>query len=342
MIKSIQSLRFLAALIVVIYHASIQFNITLDGGGYIDKLLKTRLAFGVDVFFVISGYVIYHSFMKKQKSAISFAIDRIKRIAPLYWFYTLVFAFILYLEQYLYPMSIPTLKNIALSMIFYPYVNEAGYRLPVHSVGWTLNYEMYFYAVFALCIAVFKRHALVPCIFFITLIYYVANKYNTLPYYQNNIVFEFIAGMIIASLRLERAKAWLPVILFPVAVYALGMAMGFGEEKTRLMLWGIPAAILVAFLVSVDKYLIPSKTMVMLGGASYSLYLCHRLVILGLFHFFGASNYSPELMVILSVFISIPISALSYLYLEPVLSRSAERIISFAKKSMRSVSTNQA
>lgn len=342
MIKSIQSLRFLAALIVVIYHASIQFNITLDNGGYVDKLLKTRLAFGVDIFFVISGYVIYHSFMKKEKSAISFAIDRIKRIAPLYWFYTIVFSFLLFAVPYLYPMSIPTLKNIFMSMVFYPYVNEAGYRFPVHSVGWTLNYEMYFYAVFAVCIAAFKRHSLVPCICMITLIYLVANTFNTLPYYQNNIVFEFLAGMIIASLKMERAGPWLPVILFPATVYALGMAMGFGEEKTRLMLWGIPAAILVSFLVSVDKYLIASKTMVTLGAASYSLYLCHRLVILGLFYFFGANSFSPITMVLLSVIISVPLSALSYFYLEPVLSKAADFAISLAKNSRWPANTNQA
>ena len=72
----IDGLRTLAVIPVILYHLDFQ----LFSGGYV----------GVDIFFVISGFIIYYIYKKKKRSGFDFILQRMKRIIPLYWFYSLV------------------------------------------------------------------------------------------------------------------------------------------------------------------------------------------------------------------------------------------------------------
>src|SRR5882672_247790 len=139
MLDSVQALRALAALCVVVYH--------VDFVG--------RGAFGVDIFFVISGFIICHVTAKDHDG---FLRKRLIRIVPLYWAGTLC----LYCLGLVAPrllQSEPTLSGLVNSLLFIPYAKEGGRVYPILFLGWTLNYEMFFYALFACALALNRRLA---------------------------------------------------------------------------------------------------------------------------------------------------------------------------------------
>jgi peptidoglycan/LPS O-acetylase OafA/YrhL len=138
MIVSIQLLRFLAAILVAYTHyAGHEAFVGIKFGG-----------FGVDIFFVISGYVI-SLIVSRQKNHESFLARRFIRIVPLYWIVTLI----LYIGIVISPslasenlLKTTTLTNLLYSLVFLPNPEYARF-LPVLSLGWTLNLELLFYCI---------------------------------------------------------------------------------------------------------------------------------------------------------------------------------------------------
>ncbi len=146
-LEALQALRALAAALVVFVHASQTyidkvgaqgFGVPFDLGGL-----------GVKLFFCISGYIIYTSSVSLPAGVASlsfFARRRLVRIVPLYWAATLVYAFKLTLQG-----QGPGWREIACSLLFIPYTDDASLMRPVLGAGWTLNFEMFFYT--AMCLA---------------------------------------------------------------------------------------------------------------------------------------------------------------------------------------------
>jgi exopolysaccharide production protein ExoZ len=143
---SLQALRFIAAGMVVYVHAL---------STYADKIgpVTATLApaglgeFAVKIFFCISGYIIYLSSGQLRAgtaSVLDFMQRRLTRIVPLYWTVTLLYALKLALQG-----QTPELLDIIRSLFFIPYANEIGLMRPILGVGWSLNYEMMFYLLFA-------------------------------------------------------------------------------------------------------------------------------------------------------------------------------------------------
>ena len=154
----IQILRFVAAMLVVVMHTSqaISIHIPVRGAGQYWSLG----AVGVDIFFVISGFVMAMSVgtslvdvQSRKRAAFIFMKRRLLRIVPLYWFYTLLkVALILALPGLATRSSVDS-AHLAASLFFTPAMSPWGLIEPTLPVGWTLNFEMLFYAVFALAIA---------------------------------------------------------------------------------------------------------------------------------------------------------------------------------------------
>lgn len=140
-IEIIQIMRLFGAFLIVIFHANL-----IGNHGY----------FGVDVFSVISGYIIMYS-TEKPSARENFLLKRLIRIVPLYWLMTaLNYAIISVLPQ-LSIMSEAKPEYLIKSMLFIPFVNGKGYNTPILGLGWTLNYEVMFYAVFFLAIHISHR-----------------------------------------------------------------------------------------------------------------------------------------------------------------------------------------
>lgn len=166
---AIQFLRATAAGLVVFIHSYYTYS---------SKVLEIDLTFiqalnignfGVEVFFVISGYIIYRTTINikpSHQSSIKFLLKRLIRIAPIYWIATFIYTAKLTAQG-----NAPSLENLFYSLIFYPFIGENELMRPVLGVGWTLNYEMFFYFVLTIAI-LFRTNIRYYFILFIILSFY--------------------------------------------------------------------------------------------------------------------------------------------------------------------------
>ena len=288
-LKSIQVLRAVAAIGVLTLHAATEKVAFLGGepGPFNNFLLG---AAGVDLFFVISGFVMVYSsesLFGRTDAPHKFFLRRLARIAPLYWAVTAAIILYIYAVHGARLWDIYTPASLAASFLFYPYPRVDGFAFPVHLLGWTLNYEMFFYAVFALAIVLPRRFA-VAAVTVALLMLVAIGRMTPLPlpfsFWANSIVLEFCYGMVIALLyregvRLPAAAAW-ALGIAACAGYAAMWNPFHGWGEWRALFWGLPSAALVAScaLASWTWHPGPAGRFVrLLGDASYSLYLVHPL-----------------------------------------------------------------
>lgn len=275
---SIQGLRGLAALGVVIFHVGQWAHLDLHSG-----------AAGVDLFFVISGVIMW-LVTDREKEPVQFLKRRALRIVPLYWLITLaavglalVFPLVAWDVQ-------PDLGHVLKSLAFIPHYSPRGLPFPALAQGWTLNYEVLFYGLFALALLLPRRQqflALTTAFGGIAIVG-VANP----PLYMviaNFLLLEFSAGMLLA--RAWKAKAFpggwwglLPIALgIVVLVLVRDVGNGFDPANWRSLAWGLPATAIVGGALSLEaagKW--PRWAWLeRLGDASYAIYLTERLTISG-------------------------------------------------------------
>lgn len=278
-IVAVQALRALAALAVAAVHFE-QVGLWLQGD-HRTPLALNSLAAGVDLFFAISGFVMVYSsdaFYGRPDAPRMFIVSRLARIVPLYWVATLVAIPL---------MDLPfTWGRLAGSLLFVPFPNAEGQIVPLLGVGWTLDFEMFFYMLFALALFA-PRRWLVPGMS-ATLAAVVMLGAMGLGgpvwwrFVSDPIVLEFVFGMLIA-LAYRRGAA-LPVWLRLALIAGGAAAVWFSLELMppsglRAVRWGLPTAAILAGAVLGP----PPPTgrlravVVTLGDASYSLYLLHGL-----------------------------------------------------------------
>src|SRR5262245_21275262 len=144
---SIQILRAAAALGVVLAHI------------FPSAVIGTA---GVDLFFVISGFIMVYAsdrLFERRDAPRIFFLRRLARIVPLYWAVTAVLvAYPLLAGVDLAAVSLSP-GVILGSFLFFPVPRPDGSLLPVHFLGWTLDYEMFFYVVFAGFIVLSRQRA---------------------------------------------------------------------------------------------------------------------------------------------------------------------------------------
>ena len=155
-------------------------------------------AFGVDLFFVVSGFIMVYASERlfgRRGVALPFMARRLARIAPLYWVFTAAFAGIAFWFGHLPGHPQASIAHITASFLFLPALRpEDGAYFPVYSLGWTLNYEMFFYLCFAATLALKRREA-VATLSVILIVLVAVGRLYVLPwplfYWANPIVLEF-------------------------------------------------------------------------------------------------------------------------------------------------------
>src|SRR5205085_11079539 len=179
-----------------------------------------------------------------------FFLRRLARIAPLYWAVTVVIILYIYAVHGGVLWDIYTPASLLASFLFWPYPRVDGYAFPVHLLGWTLNYEMFFYAVFAVAILL-PRRAAIPTVVVVFGALVILGRYVSLrlpfQFWSNSIILEFCLGMLIAlayreGLRLPPAAAW----ALGTAAVASFAAAATPDSEWRVLFWGLPSAALVA------------------------------------------------------------------------------------------------
>ena len=295
MIYNLQILRALAAYLVFLTHF----------GPYAAPILPrpdlfTVGAVGVDIFFVLSGFIMFVSTAGRGEPPGGFLLRRAARVVPVYWLVTGGIALILMTG--LRPIGITDFRPEYLlqSLLFMPFA-RGGYIEPLNSVGWTLNYEMFFYVVFAalLPIANLARRTLAAAALFIGLA-----LLGLLPlpglywaFYTKPIVIEFAAGIALgyAYLRLAALPAGFPVRraagaacaaagLLVLGCAIIGDAYGASPELTgfgRPLVWGSAATLIVGAMLLLERggVTLRSRWLLSQGNASYSFYLVHNLML---------------------------------------------------------------
>ena len=299
MLVQLQYMRAIAALLVVYFHAILQLRV-VDPSAMLGAALFGKS--GVDVFFVLSGFVMWVTTTGKPITPLQFYGKRIRRIVPLYWSVTIAAAFVAFAFPQILKSTVFNLQHIAASLAFLPWINPADPEgkmiAPLIVPGWTLNYEMYFYLLFGALLLVNQRWRLgllVAALAAIVALCFLAPVQNTATiFYSNLIVFEFAAGMVLGHLYLERRRIGTiaAVALATVSTAALLISDFLELPYERLLTVGVPAILIVFAMISIDFTKFREiRLLRFLGDASYSIYLTHIFVLAG---WRMLSNHLPD------------------------------------------------
>jgi exopolysaccharide production protein ExoZ len=329
-LNSIQYLRAVAAAAVVVSHAA---NSLL---GHTSHLINLDYgAYGVDIFFVVSGFVMYYTTFDTGIRPSTFIIKRLVRIFPLYFILSTAMIALVVLSPTSFNQESPDVFSYFESVFFIPHWNPRLHNLePIIGQGWTLNYEVFFYLLFAA--SLFLRHrlngiAVLPVIGALVIFGRLHPLENPLYItYTSALMLEFCLGIVVAASFITPEK---PSLRWPVALMVLlGVATAYlyafqtdsyGSEAARPLFVGLPCALFVASLVAIERCgrLPHVAFLALLGDASYSLYLVHGFV-LGLArrlwrHFVAIDSLlSHALFITLILAASVATALLVYRHLE--------------------------
>jgi exopolysaccharide production protein ExoZ len=293
-IRSIQIMRAMAATAVVYFHCN------SPRGGF--DFPQTG-AWGVDIFFVISGFIIARTALRRRDN---FLRIRIIRVVPLYLVATFLMAGVVLALPGQVNSSEVSPGGLLKSAFFIPY-EMATRPGPILEAGWTLNYEMFFYIVVALAVLA-TRNAKRGLAIAAALLGLLALSGWVLPsgvylvrFYQSDLFLEFLSGVLVWVLyhrsqkirgTFASGRARTASVIAGVLSVAVGTALLIADDMwkifaagsdIRFIHYGLPAVLLVAGGLLTEPALRPGRwltTLVELGDASYALYLFHPFVIL--------------------------------------------------------------
>lgn len=331
-LESIQLLRAVAVLMVVFFHYRFDATAIIDNS----KTIFFNGSIGVDLFFVISGFIIYHVTDNAKTGfgeSISFIVKRLIRVSPPYFLMS-------FLVVYFGTGNFNSLVN---SYLFVPSSNSPSpfYGYPSLVVGWSLNYEIYFYLASAIGICFLKKHkwAIVSSIMLLLIIPTAllngnislsshANYGFDSAYFSmitNSIILDFILGVVCAYLvkkdnnitdRFVVSLSILSIVFF-FTVY-----IGVFRSEHGPILWGLSSFMIVYSFVELEKreILYFPKSLVFIGNISFSVYLVHIPALLLSYYLFN--NIYPlfnvqhkELYIFLCALAMTSIGSVLYYYL---------------------------
>ncbi len=251
----------------------------------------TRLKSGVDIFFVISGFIMLIT--TRQSRPVEFALRRVIRIVPLYWLLTALLAGLALLHPAWFRTTVVGWGYLLKSLFFIPYPNPGhdGAFAPLLVPGWSLNFEMFFYAIFCMTlVAPFSSRVLINGTTFLLLVgvgtLLPEGQVNgVLRWYANPQIFEFFGGMLMGQAYLSgHLPLSKPVCILLIAGGSVALVGNYdwlpepvrriGDSEWSFIL---ASTAIVLGVVAVDRqralrYFAPGAA---LGDASYSIYLTH-------------------------------------------------------------------
>ena len=352
-ILSIEILRGLAATLVVFVHVIAETQFRSVNSTLVNFYeLKDFGLVGVDIFFVISGFImvlIHGDDFLKPKASFIFLKKRFLRIAPLYWFFTIIASFLLIVLPEFSSRGLTfDITHFFMSLSFIPWNNSAGTMFPVLGVGWTLNYEMYFYLLFAVCLMFKKKNFL----FILTIIFisgFTVSKISdsSIPFLKmigNPILFEFLGGVFMGYLYNKNIviKNYFSLLTISLTLLSINVFFKF-DSSYKFIYFGLPSLLLLYSLVSLERIsnffeTISSKmlkVMLVIGSSSYSIYLSHPFVLKAVYRFIPNSFVSnhPDVVITIVLIITVLFGIFVYYLIEIPLLRHTKKIFFFNKKS---------
>lgn len=286
-LQNIQALRGIAALLVAFSHLLI-IEQKYAGDQLLGQWIELGMA-GVDLFFVISGFIMVHvawSFRRGLKAVLEFLFARASRIYPLYWLVTLMTLGVWLWRPEIVFSSMSDAPDLVKSFLLVP-----DDRPPFLAIGWTLVHEMFFYLVFAIALF-FKPKFMLPFLVIwgvVLAMGIVAGLDKASPLMEilfNPLSFEFLMGAFAAwLLKMYNAPLATIAALLGGLVTLTAMAIALQDHggmpdnfADRALLFGLPSTLVVYGLAGMEVHgKLFSKALSRLGDWSYSLYLTHIL-----------------------------------------------------------------
>jgi exopolysaccharide production protein ExoZ len=347
-LQALQTLRALAASLVVLNHA---IGVAAAHGFAKEPYSSLANFFGaqgVAIFFLISGFIMTYTADTTDDSAppreraLHFATRRIARVVPLYWFFTLLVAAIAALAGFSKALD-TTALNLVKSLFFIPYVNAQTVMLPVLPLGWTLNYEMFFYALFAAFLLLPHRRripalAATLAVLVVTGSFFYPVLSGNIPHSRGEflthpILLLFGAGALLGLLRLRRPELTfrIPGLLPALPLIAINCFVASRAHENPIpMKWDAFFWLLDLGVVALCVFGRPLRAPALeaVGDASYSLYLVHILPLFVCFLVWQRLYFAAPLAFITACLVLSALTALAaYRWLERPLTRAALRLI---------------
>jgi peptidoglycan/LPS O-acetylase OafA/YrhL len=336
-IQNIQALRGIAVLLVVFFHVQIVEEKYAQYDFISPDFFIIGMS-GVDLFFVISGFVMvivtHRSFQSSGKIR-QFLYHRITRIYPLYWFYSSLVLCVYLIQPTLVNSSVGNQVNIISSYLLLPQDLP-----PLINVGWTLILEMYFYFVFALLLLLPKEKFLFGIIAWGSSLVIIDNYFNYLNetnnpflyYYANPLILEFIGGCLIAIMYKRQYLFGSPLFFALLSFFLWILGYYYFQELLsgdmtknswlRVFVFGVPAmlAVYASILFEKKEGALMPRWLRSIGDASYSIYLSHLLVltVIGkIWLYFATEGIVDNTIMLLLMFTAVLIAGfLSYTFIE--------------------------
>jgi exopolysaccharide production protein ExoZ len=288
-VLTLQVTRGAAANLVVLSHLS-----TIEAKYTHGQILPTFSSYGiagVDIFFVLSGFIMV-VVAGKGIRPIEFLWRRAVRIYPPYWLMSLLVLATSLVEPTWVNSSIQGPISLWRSFLLVP-----DSTLPLLAVGWTLIYEVYFYIVFAIFLAL-RVPILIGLLGWALVLLVVkilggdyAASLALVRVWTNPLTAEFMIGAVIGVLYDHKkmpGAAWAGVVGLATLVAsivlvapAVKLADSAYLDAWRVVLFGMPTALIIYSLVALEQkaMLMPAGLLVALGDWSYATYLTHVLVL---------------------------------------------------------------
>ena len=337
-LDSIQHLRGIAALLVVFVH-------------FPTPLARFCGSIGVDIFFFISGFIIFISIDKSgyYDKPLTFLKKRLLRIIPLYFLVTTAFILMNVTLNSFHaereaniPVDMSTI-TVLKSFLFVPIATDGYYHDPLVFLGWSLNFEMLFYIITFIFLIIFKKNFFFPLLILLLAlgsVSYVIGDFKNIyiDFLTSPFLMYFAIGLLLgkyhASLS-NRISPFVEPLLF-VVLYVFFIVMiakdagylyeGMPREKVvyngkvipRIIIWGIPSfLLLISYFSLANKYQIRNNFLNKIGDRSYSIYLLQIFFIYFLYevgHKFG--RYEKAWLSLGMIAILVWISGISFKYFE--------------------------
>ncbi len=293
MLNSLQILRGLAAWMVVFRHI-VQSYFMEQVGSSFWIFFACYGAYGIDIFFVLSGFVMALVASKHQPSGVVFGVNRFFRVIPGYWFFTLL----LVVSILVFPAGTYLTwwadYSLIKSLLFIPNVNPNGYGyFPTLYVGWTLIYEMFFYVVFTVVLLLKIPKPSIACAVILAIIAVLFKETRFLGY-TPLLLLEFSIGIIVFEyLSMTKDKNILLRIVLPISFFLLALMVSV-YIKQQYYIKYINAGLIVYVFILMEKLFSQKiklwKFLKVLGDYSYSTYLNHIIIIGWGYYFFGGKG----------------------------------------------------
>jgi exopolysaccharide production protein ExoZ len=314
-------------------------------------------AIGVDLFFIISGFImttILPNYVGETDSAKDFIVKRAIRILPLYW---LLSSILLFLSRH--NPNVLTRNVVIKTYILFPIIDKGSFIFALIPQSWTLAYELYFYFIIFLALVVMKRLANRVVLIALALLIVIGFLFHggyLATFLTSPLLIEFILGIAIGLAYHSTVKKandsgknrLLKNISVPFIIIGAGlmcatifigtrpfyMAENIAADNTlafeRALYWGLPCGLLVFGYLFAEYFyrLKASKVLVAIGDASFSCYLVHFIFLRKLEAVLPKIfNINADLYVAVYLVLILVLSFAVYKFIERPLTRACTMLI---------------